>query len=387
MPMPNGNLQSKLDLYKAANLYRVRRQSTVNEELVNFSSNDYLGLTKHPELIKSFQNAAKKYGIGSGASQLVTGHYDAHRECEDAFAEFLQRDRALLFGNGYMANLGVIDTLTEAGDEIYQDRNNHASLLDGARFSKAKSQRYWHNDIENLKIRIEKSTTLNRFIISDGVFSMGGDIAHIPQLAKLSKQYRATLMIDDAHGIGVLGTNGGGSLEQFGMTQKDVSVLVCPLGKAFASYGAIVAGSHELIESLIQFARSYIYTTAIPPALAIANIKSLALVQRESWRREKLKALVTFFQEKAKERDIHLLTSPTPIQPILIGDPEQAIMISEQLLEKGFLVSALRPPTVPKDQSILRVTLNASHTESQIIALLDLIKMSQQARPTFDYAR
>ncbi len=371
--MDSATLQSRLQEYQTTDLYRVRRVLSPDQDTINFSSNDYLGLSKHPELIKAFQNAAEKYGVGSGASQLVTGHYDAHRDCEVAFAEFLQRDRALLFGNGYMANLGVIDALTGIGDEIYQDRNNHASLLDGGRFSNAKSQRYWHNDVDNLKRRLEKSKARNRFIISDAVFSMSGDIAPIPELSRLAKRYHATLMIDDAHGIAVLGKNGGGSLEYFQCSQQDVSVLVCPLGKAFGSYGAIVAGSHELVESLIQFSRSYIYTTAIPPALAIANMKSLELIQKESWRREKLQALICFFRKKAQERAINLLPSSTPIQPILIGDAERSVTISEQLLQKDFLVSALRPPTVAKDQSILRITLNALHTEKQITQLLDIL--------------
>ena len=364
-------LHSRLQTYEAADLYRVRRVQSPGRSLINFSSNDYLGLSQHPELIKTFQQAAEKYGVGSGASQLVTGHYDAHRDCENAFAEFLKRDRALLFGNGYMANLGVIDALSDVGDEIFQDRNNHASLLDGGRFSRAKSQRYWHNDTDNLKRRLEKSTAQNRFIMSDSVFSMSGDIAPIPELASVAKNHNATLIIDDAHGIGVLGKNGGGSLEHFELTQENVPVLACPLGKAFGSYGGIVAGGEALIESLIQFARSYIYTTAIPPALAIANMKSLELLQKESWRREKLHALITFFRIQAQGRNIKLLASSTAIQPILIGDAEKTVNISEQLYQKGFLVCALRPPTVEKNQSILRVTLNALHSEQQIIKLLD----------------
>lgn len=371
--MDTATLSSRLQDYQAANLYRVRRVLSPHENYINFSNSDHLGLAKHPELIKALQNAAEKYGVGSGASHLITGHYDAHHDCETMFAEFLQRDRALLFGNGYLANLGVLDALTDIGDEIYQDRNNHASLLDGGRLSKAKSQRYWHTDTDNLKQRLEKSQAANRLIISDGVFSMGGDIAPIPQLASIAKQYNATLMIDDAHGIGVLGKNGGGSLEHFALSQKDAPILACPLSKAFGAYGAIVSGSDALIESLIQFARSYIYTTALPPALAIANMKSLELVQKESWRREKLQSLIQFFKKAAQDRAINLLPSLTPIQPILIGDAARSITISEQLLKKGFLVSALRPPTVAKDRSILRVTLSVLQTEKQITQLLDAL--------------
>jgi len=378
----NITLNKKLNHHQKNNLYRHRRIRKHAETQVNFSSNDYLSLSKHPELIQSFQTAAKKYGVGSGASQLITGHYDAHHDCEFAFAEFLKRDRALLFGNGYMANLGVIDALTDTGDVIFQDRYNHASLLDGGRFSKANSQRYFHCNMEDLDKRLKKSSAKNHLLISDAVFSTDGNITPITTLSKIAKKYRASLMIDDAHGIGVLGKNGGGTLETCKLSQEDSPVLVCPLGKAFASYGAIVSGSTSLIETLIQFSRSYIYTTALPPALAAANLTSLALIQKESWRREKLQSLIIFFKEKAAERGIVLRPSNTPIQAIKIGDPIKAIQISEQLYQKGFLVSALRPPTVAMGESILRVTLNTSHNEQDIVRCLDAFILSSQFKNT-----
>ncbi len=366
-------LPTRLEEYEEKQLYRRRRVRPSQESLINFSCNDYLSLNQHPAVVKAFQETAGQYGAGSGASQLVSGHMTIHQECEAAFAEFLQRDRALLFGNGYMANLGVIDALTGIGDRIYEDRYNHASLLDGGRLSNAKLIRYAHKNTLDLKKRMSAQDTGQKLIVSDGVFSMYGDIAPLDRLANLSQKNDATLMIDDAHGIGVLGEKGRGSLELFGLSQDDAPILTCPLGKTFGIYGAIVAGSHELIESLIQFARSYIYTTALPPAIAGAAMKSLEIVQEETWRREKLHSLITFFRKTAKERDIALLDSETAIQAILAGTPENTLALSKQLQDQGFWVYPMRPPTVPEGQSILRITLNTIHTEEQILRLLDAI--------------
>ena len=233
-------LNDRLLDYQQKQLYRRRRARAPQETLINFSSNDYLGLSQHPAIIKALQQAAECYGVGSGASQLVSGHTTIHRECEATFADFLQHDRALLFGNGFMANIGVIDALTKRNDYIYQDRHNHASLLDGARLSHAKLIRYQHNNIADLTARIVKQQNGNKLVVSDGVFSMQGDIAAVDQLAAVCQKMKSTLMIDDAHGIGVLGKNGRGTLEHFGLSQAEIPILVCPLGKAFGSYGAIV---------------------------------------------------------------------------------------------------------------------------------------------------
>ena len=367
-------LIDRLAKYQQNQLYRQRYIRPPNDVLINFSGNDYLGLSQHPAVIKALQKTAEQYGVGSGASQLVTGYTNAHQECELAFATFLGRDRALLFGNGYMANLGVISGLMDLGDRVYEDRHNHASLLDGARLSNAKLIRYSHKNLFDLKERMMAQETGQKLIVSDGVFSICGDVTPLDRLINFSQQQAATLMIDDAHGIGVLGKKGIGTLELHNASQEDVPILVCPLGKAFGVYGAIVAGSHELIESLIQFARSYIYTTAIPPALASAAIQSLALVQSETWRREKLHSLIQFFRKTAKERDIALLDSTTAIQTILVGEPEPTVMLSKELKQKGFLVHPMRPPSVPEGQSILRITLNIAHTETQITQLLDAIQ-------------
>jgi 8-amino-7-oxononanoate synthase len=368
-------LQKKLDAHKQNHLYRQRRAMSsppsvkINcegKEYISFCSNDYLGLANHPLVIKAFKDAADKYGVGSGASQLISGHNEAHRELEDAFAEFLQRDCALLFSNGYMANVGVINALINADDAIYADKLNHASLTDAGILSRAEVNRYRHNDIDHLKFFLSKHNSKQKLIVTDAVFSMDGDIAALPELAVIAKQNKALLMVDDAHGIGVLGKTGRGTLEHFNLTQQDVPIVVCPLGKAFGSYGAIVAGSRTLIEGFIQFARSYIYTTATPPALACAAKMSLQLIMTETWRREKLFHLIKYFQKRVTELNLPIALADTPIQSFIVGDAQKAIQLSEKLLEKGFYVTPIRPPSVPKNSSRLRITLSCMHEEKDI---------------------
>ncbi len=367
-------LAARLDDFRSRNLYRYRHVVTHESKFINFSSNDYLALSQHPQLIAAMEKGMQQYGIGSGASKLVAGYTAIHRDCETLFAEFLGRDRALLFGSGYLANLGTLDAVTNKGDIVFQDRHNHASLLDAARLSRAKLQRYLHNNIENLIKKMESVGAQQKLVVSDGVFSMYGDVAPVSELAKCCKQHDATLMIDDAHGMGVLGKNGGGVLEQLQLSQENVPILVCPLGKAFGLCGAMVAGSNDLIESLIQFARSYIYTTAIPPALAAATMASLELVKKEQWRREKLNELIHYFKIEANKIGLYLKSSDTPIQAILMKDIEQATTVSHNLRDKGYLLYAMRPPTVPEKKSLLRVTLNVSHTKNQIRDLLNAIQ-------------
>jgi 8-amino-7-oxononanoate synthase len=371
--MKTFNLEGRLADYQQQQRYRYRHKKPTTATH-DFSSNDYLGLSNHPKVITAFQQAAQDYGVGSRASQLVSGHSDWHHRCESAFAEFLQRDRALLFGNGYMANLGVIDAITQTGDRIFQDRHNHASLLDAGRLSNARSQRFDHKNTADLSQRLAATPAEKKLIVSDGVFSMYGDIAPLETLVSLAKTHQSPLMIDDAHGIGVLGDDGRGSLSRYQLTQQDVPILVCPLGKAFGVYGAIVAGSETLIESLIQFSRSYIYTTAIPPALAAAATTSLALMQQETWRRDKLLGLIRYFKEKVKQYDFHCYPSDTAIQSIQIGDATVALEKSEQLKKQGYWVHAMRPPTVPEQHSILRITLTAAHETDQIDQLLERLQ-------------
>lgn len=350
-----------------------RKRRLIQENTINFCSNDYLALSRHPKLISSAQAALGKFGVGGKSSQLVSGHTLAHQEFETEFARFVKRDRALLFGNGYMANLGVLKSLCQRKDTIFQDRNNHASLVDAGILSRAKVERFRHKDTEQLQEMLQNSMSKNKFIVSDSVFSTNGNIAPVKKLAHLAEQYSAKLMIDDAHGIGVLGENGAGISEAFDLNQKSLAILVCPLGKAFGIQGGMVAGSADFIESLIQNARSYIYTNAIPPALAVAGLQSLELIREEKWRREKLNQHIEFFIEAARERNLPLGESRSPIQSILIGDPVRTDFLGNRLWASGFAVGIFRPPTTTKKDSMIRITLNVEHTEAQIISLLDCL--------------
>lgn len=338
-------------------------------QLLAFCSNDYLGLANHPEVIRALQQGADKWGVGGGASHLVIGHSTPHHELEEALAEFTGRPRALLFSTGYMANLAAVTALVGQGDTVLEDRINHASLLDAGLLSGARFSRYLHNDVVSLSNRLRKATG-NTLVVSDGVFSMDGDLADLPALCAEARLKDAWVMVDDAHGFGPLGATGGGIVEHFGLGLNDVQVLVGTLGKAFGTAGAFVAGSEALIETLIQFARPYIYTTSQPPAVACATLKSLELLRTEGWRREHLNKLVARFRQGAAEIGLRLMDSPTPIQPILIGDSERALKLSALLKARGLLVGAIRPPTVPVGSARLRVTLSAAHSEAQLEQLL-----------------
>jgi 8-amino-7-oxononanoate synthase len=341
--------------------------------LINFSSNDYLGLACHPEVTAALRRGASRYGTGAGASHLVCGHSRAHQALEEALANFTGRERALLFSTGYMANLGAVSALAGRGDTVFEDRLNHASLLDGALLSGARLRRYPHADLEALRRQLAACRSRNRLIVSDGVFSMDGDVTPAAELAALARAGDAWLMIDDAHGLGVLGAQGGGTLEQCGLGQDEAPVLVGTLGKAFGTFGAFVAGGAELIEFLIQRARSYIYTTALPPAVAEAARAALRLAREESWRREHLARLVARFRAGAEPLGLGLAASTTPIQPVLLGDNEVAARAGMALLEAGFLVGAIRPPTVPAGTARLRITLSAAHSEAQVDRLLEAL--------------
>ncbi|PWB30504.1 8-amino-7-oxononanoate synthase [Pseudomonas sp. SDI] len=375
------DLKARLEQRRAAALYRQRPllqspqgpQVVVDgQPLLAFCSNDYLGLANHPEVIAAWRAGAECWGVGGGASHLVIGHSGAHHELELALAEFTGRPRALLFTTGYMANLGTLTALVGQGDSVLQDRLNHASLLDAGLLSGARFNRYLHNDAASLGKRLEK-TVGNTLVVTDGVFSMDGDVAALPALAAEARARGAWLMVDDAHGFGTLGKHGGGVAEHFGLGLDELPVLVGTLGKAFGTAGAFVAGSEELIESLIQFARPYIYTTSQPPALACATLKSLQLLRDEHWRREHLAALIRQFREGAEQIGLQLMDSFTPIQPILIGDAARALHLSQLLRERGLMVTAIRPPTVPAGSARLRVTLTAAHSAAQVQLLLNAL--------------
>ncbi|AVH35812.1 8-amino-7-oxononanoate synthase [Pseudomonas monteilii] len=375
------DLAARLAERRAADLYRQRpllespqgpEVVVDGQRLLAFCSNDYLGLANHPEVIAAWQTGAERWGVGGGASHLVVGHSTPHHQVEEALAELTGRPRALLFSTGYMANLGAITALVGQGDTVLQDRLNHASLLDGGLLSGARFNRYLHNDPASLASRLDKAVG-NTLVVTDGVFSMDGDLANLPALADVARARGAWLMVDDAHGLGTLGTQGGGIVEHFGLGVEDVPVLIGTLGKACGTAGAFVAGSEALIEALVQFARPYIYTTSQPPALACATLKSLELLRRETWRREHLAALIRQFREGAQQIGLQLMDSPTPIQPIVIGDSAQALRLSRMLRERGLLVTAIRPPTVPAGSARLRVTLSAAHSEAQVQLLLNAL--------------
>lgn len=338
-------------------------------EYLNFCSNDYLGLAAHPRVIDRFRRAAERYGVGSGASHLVCGHSAPHRELEEALAEFTGRPRALLFSSGYMANTGILSSLLRRGDFVFEDRLNHASLLDGGLHSDARFQRFGHNDMAALQRKL-KAVDGPSMVVVDGVFSMDGDTAPLAELARLCRQRNAWLMVDDAHGFGVLGERGVGSTEAAGLDAAAVPVLMATLGKALGTAGAFVAGSELLIESLIQHARNYIYTTALPPAVAAAASEALALVQEEPWRRQHLSTLIQRFRQGAQQLDLPVMASSSAIQPLLVGDAASAVRLSERLRERGFLIGAIRPPTVPVGTSRLRITLSAAHSTDQVDSLL-----------------
>lgn len=375
------DLRARLEQRRAADLYRQRPllQSPQGPEVVvdgqpllAFCSNDYLGLANHPEVIAAWRAGAERWGVGGGASHLVIGHSAPHHEVEEALADLTGRPRALLFSTGYMANLGALTALVGQGDTVLQDRLNHASLLDAGLLSGARFNRYLHNDAASLASRLDKAVG-NTLVVTDGVFSMDGDIADLPALAATAKARDAWLMVDDAHGLGTLGRNGGGIVEHFGLSHEQVPVLIGTLGKACGTAGAFVAGSEELIECLIQFARPYIYTTSQPPALACATLRSLQLLRSEHWRREHLAALIQQFRSGAEQIGLQLMDSFTPIQPILIGDSARALRLSQMLRERGLLVTAIRPPTVPAGSARLRVTLSAAHSAAQVQLLLDAL--------------
>ena len=435
------DLRSELGRRQAAQLYRRRRLiaeapgphlTLEGRPAIAFCTNDYLGLARHPEVVAAFQRGAERHGVGSGSAHLVAGHGPEHQALEEELADFLGRPRALLFSTGYMANLGVIQALAGPGDKIYEDKLNHASLIDGALLARARLRRYPHADLEALRrqlsrpagrtpsasaqslkdpssgpgrahltaldpqslsdgcqgevaattpapMPVDPTTPAARGVVgatliaTDGVFSMDGDLAPLPELAAIARSAGAWLLVDDAHGIGVLGREGRGSLDHFGLGVAEVPLLVGTLGKALGTFGAFVAGDEDLIETLIQSARSYIYTTAPPPALAAATRASLALARREEWRRERLRVLIDRFRAGAAQLGLPLLSSPTPIQPILAGSAERALAWSQVLEARGLLVTAIRPPTVPQGAARLRVTLSALHGDRDLDLLLEAL--------------
>ena len=326
--------------------------------------NDYLGLSRDPRIRATLTAAAKRYGIGAGASALITGYTGAHQRLEERLAAFTGRDRALVFSAGYLANLGTVQALAERGDTLIEDRLNHASLLDAARLSRARCLRYRHADAPDAARLLQEHGA--SMILTDGVFSMDGDTAPIVDLAKAARAHDALLMCDDAHGIGVLGAQGGGLLEEARLSQTDVPLLVGTLGKALGAQGGFVAGPADLIEHLLQYARGYGYSTALAPPLAAAADRALELMIDEPEHRARLRENIEYFRQRAAQQGLPLQPSRTAIQALILGDPESTLEASRSLAERGFAVRAIRPPTIPEGTSRLRITLSARHTRGQL---------------------
>jgi 8-amino-7-oxononanoate synthase len=334
-------------------------------DLANFSSNDYLGLAADPRLVEAVRRSLDDYGVGAGASPLVSGHLRAHDEAEERFAAFCGLPRAILFGSGYAANIGILTVLAGPDAEVFGDRLNHACLHDGARLSRAVYTRYPHADMEALERSLAASRAPVKVVATDAVFSMDGDVAPLPRLAELCERHDAWLVVDDAHGIGVLGERGRGSLEHFGIASPRI-VYMATLGKALGGYGAFVAGSPDAIEWILQRARTYIFSTALPPMMAVAASAALEILEHDRSLLDRLRARIAEFRAACAAAAVPVTPSETAIQPVIVGDAPRAVAVSSRLLERGFLVPAIRPPTVPRGTSRLRVSLAAGHERADV---------------------
>ena len=379
--MPFLELQLQLNERAAQGLLRQRRtvSSPQQPQLIvdgkpylSFCSNDYLGLANHPQLIKALQQGVQQFGVGAGAAHLVSGHASSHEQLEHELAAFVGKPAALLFSTGYMANLGVVQALAGRGDTVFSDKLNHASLNDAMLLSRANVKRYRHNDIAQLSALLSLTVSGRKLICTDAVFSMDGDMAPLPELLALCEQHDAWLLVDDAHGFGVVGAQGRGSLAHFGIVSKRI-IYMATLGKAAGVFGAFVAGEQVVIDTLINNARSYVYTTATPPALSVALMESLRLIADGDERRMHLQSLIAQLRSGLADLPWQLMLSSTAIQPLLIGENQAALDMSMALREKGIWVAAIRPPTVPDGTARLRITLSAAHSAADVNRLLEAL--------------
>ncbi len=353
-------------------------------QMLNFCGNDYLGLSQHFSINSALQDGAARHGFGSTGSPLVCGRHAAHVALERAIAEWLGYPRALLFDSGYVANLAVLQAFLGEGDLCVQDRLDHASLIDGARLSGAMLRRYPHGDAEGALRQLRSHVEGAAMVATDGVFSMDGDIAPLKQLAVVSRVQNATLYVDDAHGVGVVGVagdEGRGSVAAAGLGAGEVPLQLVTLGKALGGHGAVVVGDSDLIEHLVQVARGFVYSTAPPPALAAASLQAVKMARSDHWRRERLQSLIQRFREKMRQQGFDLPASETPIQPVPCGDEQSALAMSAALEAEGFWVAAIRPPTVPDNSSRLRVTFTALHTPGDVNALVQALARARDNLP------
>lgn len=367
-------------LYRKERIVEARRGVQIQidgNQLINFCSNDYLGLASHPRISRAMQAAADNYGVGSTASPLVCGKSSLHDILERKLARLTGRDRALILSCGYMANLAILSALASSrAQTIFEDRLCHASMVDGAIISRATKKRYAHASPVALESILKNTAGKSRLVLTESVFSMDGDIAPLPELSQLCRQYHACLIVDDAHGFGVIGKQGLGGMDHFSLGQADVPLMMATFGKALGVYGAFIAGPDDLIDALVQRARPYIYSTALPAPVIAAVNEALDVMQEEPQRRNHLGSLIQRFQTGAAQCGMKIMTSNTPIQPVIVGDANKAVMVSRLLEQNGIFVSAIRPPTVPQNSSRLRITLSANHTDQHVDKLLSVLSCS-----------
>lgn len=387
-PLLRERIAAARQLRLAGKRIRVRRDVTRRDGvrcevdghwLTNFCSNDYLGLAQQFGVVGALEDMASREGVGATASHLVCGHHAAHAALEREIADWLQVPAALLFGSGYLANLAVMQSLLGEGDACVQDKLNHASLIDGARLAGCTLRRYPHADAEAALRQLRAAPEGAALLATDGVFSMDGDVAPLKLLALVARAQRATLYVDDAHGVGVRGPDGRGSAAEAGLGSDAVALQLVTLGKALGGYGAVVAGDADLVRHLAETARPYIYTTALPPAQAAAALVAAKLARRDHWRREKLVAAIARLRAGAQRHGFELLPSESPIQPLLCGSDASALAMAAALEQQGYWVAAIRPPTVPEGQARLRITLSALHADADIDGLLDAVRWARDA--------
>ena len=379
------SLKLSLDQRKVDGLLRQRRlldspqaEHIVanNEHFLSFCSNDYLGLANHPDLIATMQSATQASGVGSGASNLITGHHRYHDNLEKQLAKFVQMPAALLFSTGYMANIGVISALMGRNDAVFADKLNHACLNDGAFLSRATFHRFPHNDVVALEALLKTSTAKHKLIAADAVFSMDGDMAPLPEYLSLCEKYDAYLYVDDAHGFGVLGEHGQGTLNHFNLKSPRI-IMMATLGKAAGVAGAFVAGEQVVIEYLIQKANSYVYSTPAPPALSATLSTSVNLIEQGDHLRSHLRTLIAYLKDNLNSKKWQLMPSDTAVQPLVVGGNHEALALSEYLQSCGVLVPAIRPPTVPVGTSRLRISLSAAHSIEDIQKLIKVLHQAE----------
>ncbi len=385
--MPTADFSTLLSELAQADQLRTRRVvssaqgpflTVDGRDYLSFASNDYLGLANHPRVVAAAKRAIDRYGVGAAASHMVSGHMTPHHELEQALARFCGLPKAIFFGSGYAANLGMLTSLAARGDNIFADKLNHACLNDGALLSRANFKRYEHGDLGKLRAQLTSQAengpnAARNLIVSDAVFSMDGDIADLPGLLKLAEEFNALLLIDDAHGFGVLGRTGRGALEHFGLLNhksRERIVYMATLGKAAGVYGAFIAGHEDVIEWILQSARTYLFTTATPPMIAAALMESLAIIDEDDERRAHLREMIALFADSLKLKYCKFPYSETAIQPIIIGDNARALHFADELRKRGIWVPAIRPPTVPPGTARLRVSLNAEHTQTDVMDLM-----------------